>query len=154
MTLHRQKWITRAEVQANRATLYVFGDNLLRKGYGGQAAAMRGEPNAVGIVTKKAPSMKPSAFFSDADLETVKPLIEAAIDRITAHLKNGGNVTIPEDFFGTNRAKLAIKAPAIMQYIAERFAALAVEALANGSDVTVTMRNEDGSGGTQTIFEG
>ena len=36
--------------------IFVFGDNLLQRGTKGQAA-IRGEPNAVGVPTKRAPSM-------------------------------------------------------------------------------------------------
>jgi hypothetical protein len=44
--------ITREMVQADRNTVYVFGDNVARHGLGGQAKAMRGEPNTIGVSTK------------------------------------------------------------------------------------------------------
>lgn len=47
--------------------IYLFGDNLLRKGLGGQAKEMRGEPNTLGIVSKKYPSNSLSSFYSDGD---------------------------------------------------------------------------------------
>jgi hypothetical protein len=40
----RLQRITRAMVQADRDTIFVFGDNMKRAGYGGQAGQMRGEP--------------------------------------------------------------------------------------------------------------
>ena len=33
----RQKWITRDNVNANKSSLFVFGDNMDRVGLGGQA---------------------------------------------------------------------------------------------------------------------
>jgi hypothetical protein len=39
--------ITRAMVKADRASLFVFGDNMEGRGFGGQAAAMRGELNTI-----------------------------------------------------------------------------------------------------------
>ncbi len=51
----RQRIITRAEVRANPDRYYVFGDNMTGTGYGGQAAQMRGEVNAVGVPTKWRP---------------------------------------------------------------------------------------------------
>ena len=54
-----QKFIYRSDLKANPSVLYLFGDNLQRVGLGGQAKEMRGEPNAVGIATKKAPDNKP-----------------------------------------------------------------------------------------------
>jgi len=59
------KIITREKVRANPDVLYLFGDNDIRKGLGGQAKEMRGEPNAMGISTKKLPSNKPDAFKTD-----------------------------------------------------------------------------------------
>ena len=61
--IERMRNISRAYVRANRDKLFLFGDNLERRGFGGQAAAMRGEPNAVGIPTKKKPSYAGDAFF-------------------------------------------------------------------------------------------
>ncbi len=49
------KYITRTIVQENPDILYVFGDNMTGTGYGGQAAQMRGEVNAVGVPTKWRP---------------------------------------------------------------------------------------------------
>jgi hypothetical protein len=42
---------TRATARRYTDALFAFGDNLARTGRGGQAAALRGEPNAVGIPT-------------------------------------------------------------------------------------------------------
>lgn len=61
--IERMQFITREYVRANRDKLFLFGDNLERRGLGGQAAAMRDEPNAIGIPTKKSPSYKNAAFF-------------------------------------------------------------------------------------------
>lgn len=56
----------------------LFGDNLERRGFGGQAASMRGEPNAIGIPTKKSPTYKDEAFFSDDEFGQNKAAIDAA----------------------------------------------------------------------------
>ena len=53
--VERIRFITREYVRANPDKIFLFGDNLEQRGLGGQAAAMRGEPNAVGIPTKKRP---------------------------------------------------------------------------------------------------
>ena len=47
---------TREDLKANPTALFVFGDNYLGVGYGGQAFSARGEPNAVGVITKYSPS--------------------------------------------------------------------------------------------------
>ncbi len=65
MPIRREPHITRQMVRAEPEAYWVFGDNLARKGLGGKAREMRGEPNTIGIVTKRAPTMNPEAFFSD-----------------------------------------------------------------------------------------
>lgn len=135
----------RHEIRADRHSLYVFGDNLARTGgapdasgrsnpRAGQAAACRDEPNAVGIPTKKLPSMKDGSFFSDADFDAVKPIIQAEFVRLADHLRAGGTVVLPASGIGTDRAQLAERAPRIRQFIDRCFAHLRTineESLAN-----------------------
>lgn len=113
----------RARVSADPDTLYVFGDNLERRGQGGQAV-IRGLPNAVGVPTKRRPSMDEDAFFADADLREVQPLIDAAFARLHRHLAHGGTIAWPADGVGTGRARLTERAPTIARYIALRVRAL------------------------------
>lgn len=120
----------RARVSADPDTLYVFGDNLEHRGRGGQAV-IRGLPNAVGVPTKRRPSMDEDAFFTDADLHEAQSRIDAAFDRIRRHLARGGTIAWPADGVGTGRAQLAARAPAIADYIALR-----VRALLEASDPT------------------
>jgi hypothetical protein len=132
----------RSEIQANRQNLYVFGDNLARAGgapdasgwsnpRAGQAAACRNEPNAVGIPTKRAPSMREDAFFVDADLDQVRPVIQAEFRRLGDHLRAGGTVVLPSSGIGTDRAQLAERAPRIRAFVDRCFAHLrSIEAAA------------------------
>jgi len=108
-----QQRIYRADLQANRKTLYLFGDNTARSGYGGQAEACRGEPNAVGIVTKHNPSTRPGAFFDDRDFERNTAQIDRDLTRAFDHLHaNPLNiVVIPLDGIGTGLSDLAQRAP-------------------------------------------
>ena len=64
-----QHRIFRKDLKNNPTVLYLFGDNRLRKGLGGQAREMRGEPNALGIRTKKVPNNHPLSFLSDDEYE-------------------------------------------------------------------------------------
>lgn len=121
MPLIYQTNIVRADLKANRNVLYVFGDNMDERGLGGQAAEMRGEPNAVGIPTKHAPNMSDDAFFSDADFDRVIPVIDAKIRKLESWLLSGGVVIMSAAGIGTDRAKLAEKAPAIFNYIRKEF---------------------------------
>lgn len=108
-------------VQSEPDTLFVFGDNIEQRGFGGQARAMRGEPNGVGIPTKRKPLHLESAYFTDSDFDEVKPLIDAAFEKLRAH---SGPIVWPVDGIGTGLAELPQRAPRIYQYIKEQQAAL------------------------------
>lgn len=130
MPLITQKLILRSDLRANPDRLYVFGDNLLRRGYRGQAAEMRGEPNAVGITTKKIPSMLPDAFFTDSDQDHdlfVSQNSKDATRLIEAHLC-GRTIVWPEDGIGTGLAQLQQRAPRIMGLIDALYEALSRDA--------------------------
>ena len=112
MPIKLQKWITRRDLRANPHTLYVFGDNLLRKGYGGQAAAMRGEPNAVGIPTKASPSV----YASDAMALGFLGRWFEEFENLEYFLKvGGGTVVWPEDGIGTGLADMKTHAPVLWE---------------------------------------
>ena len=54
--------ITKEYLRNNLNNMFVFGDNLLRRGYAG-AASLRDEPNAYGFITKKAPNNDDKSFY-------------------------------------------------------------------------------------------
>lgn len=126
--IERMQFITREYVRANRNKLFLFGDNLERRGLGGQAAAMRGEPNAVGIPTKKSPSYNDGAFFSDDEFEQNKAAIDAAFAEVTDAVTDPTRViVIPSDGLGTGRAQLDRRAPRTFAYLQYRLTELASE---------------------------
>jgi hypothetical protein len=106
-----QKMVYREDCKSNPLVLYLFGDNERRTGMGGQAAEMRGEPNAVGIRTKRAPGRENQDFWSDKQFERNCAMIEEDMSRVKAHLRRGGTVIIPTDGIGTNRAEMEKRCP-------------------------------------------
>jgi hypothetical protein len=118
--------ITREYVRAHRDTVFVFGDNMAGRGFGGQAAAMRGEPNSIGVPTKWKPERSPSSYFCDDDWNdgNVRQVLLEAFARIEKALANGKDVVIPADGLGTGLAELPRRAPKIAAYIEGRIAAL------------------------------
>jgi len=123
---------TRPDIQSHRDWLFVFGDNLQGRGYGGQAKEARGEPNAVGIVTKRLPSMAEGAFLQDSDVLRVTPLWQQAFSKINLHLMGGGVVIWPSEGVGTGRAQLPARAPGLWQELNLFIAAMKSVAEANG----------------------
>lgn len=108
-------YIVREDLKNNSDKIFLFGDNLIGKGYGGQAKEMRDEPNAIGIPTKKLPSNGSDAFFSDGDLEINKHHINKAFSKIP----EGRIIVIPSAGLGTGLAQLDVKAPKTYAYLLE-----------------------------------
>lgn len=117
MPLIFQKWISRSDLHANPDILYVFGDNLERRGRGGQAKEMRGEPNAVGVVTKRKASHDESAYLTDADFDEIAPVIRKDFARVQKHLQRGGIAVIPSDGLGTGLSQLQTRAPNTLKFL-------------------------------------
>jgi len=101
--------MTKSLLQKNPRKLYLFGDNEICQGIGGQAQ-VRGEPNAMGIPTKKLPSFTPDAFWTDDSFKTTTKLVCRAISKVRATLldpkQKYTTLVLPRDGFGTGLAKL------------------------------------------------
>jgi len=115
-----QERIVRSDLQANPDVIYLFGDNLLQKGLGGQAKEMRGEPNAIGIPTKKAPNNNASAFMTDDEYDSNVQ----AIDQAFAQIPVGKKIVIPSAGLGTGLARLEEKAPRTFAYLQQKLSEL------------------------------
>lgn len=120
MPIQYQKMIYRQDLRNNPKTIYVFGDNCIREGLGGQAKEMRGEPNALGVRTKWRPSRSPKEFFSDDDYDIITSLIKEDLDCIEVFLRGGNKVIFPKDGLGTGLSELPIRAPKIFHYLENR----------------------------------
>lgn len=114
------------QCQAEPATMFVFGDNMIRRGTAGQACIRR-EPNAIGVPTKWNPAMTEGSFFADegwpdqtADALKIKIAIDKTFLLIETHAAVHGAVSFPRDGLGTGLAQLPQRAPKIAEYIAER----------------------------------
>jgi len=119
MPIEFQQWITRQDLRDNTDKIYVFGDNVQRSGLGGQAKEMRGEPNAIGVVTKWAPSMAARAFFDDT--AACKMLVERDLLLVQQVLDRGRTVVVPTDGIGTGLSRLPKYAPNLDAFIKEWF---------------------------------
>ena len=69
---------TRDDAMKHPDWLFIFGDNNLKEGFGGQAI-IRGLPNALGIPTKKDPGNDITSFYNDNELESNKIKISQSI---------------------------------------------------------------------------
>ena len=105
--------ITRSDVRAEKDKIFLFGNNLIGWGYGGQAKEMRGEENAVGIPTKKAPSNNPNSFFTDKEFAANIKAIDEAFGKIPPDK----TIVISKAGLGTGLAQLQEKAPNTFAYL-------------------------------------
>lgn len=127
MPVITQKFIFRSDLRANPTVKYLFGDNLLRIGLGGQAKEMRGEPNAIGVATKRAPGMNGSDFFTDRLYHELQSTIDNDLKPAFDHVKNGGVLVIPQDGLGTGLSQLPERAPRVNEYLLHRLDSLRIE---------------------------
>lgn len=112
MPLERREWITKQMLRSEPDTLFVFGDNLARFGRGGQAKEMRGEPNTIGLPTKRSPYQ----YLTDSDINRIRVATHDDINLLKWQLESGKIVVWPAAGIGTGLANLKIKAPSILKF--------------------------------------
>ena len=105
--------IKREDLWDNPDWLFVFGDNIAKRGFGGLAKVCRGEFNAIGVPTKQYPSNSDGAFLKDADLVRWRVHSAPSRHRIEEALAEGRTVVFPSAGIGTGLAKLEEHAPLI-----------------------------------------
>ncbi len=111
-----KKFWTVDDVTKHRDWLFVYGDNNIKRGRGGQAI-IRDEPNSIGIPTKKYPSNHPNSFYNDDDFDDNTKRIDEAISQILSESKKYNKIILPADGFGTGLARLPVCAPKTYQYL-------------------------------------
>ena len=101
-------------LKANPSNIYVFGDNLIKRGKGGQAV-IRGCTNAFGIPTKRLPARTPNAYFSDKENEFIA--VDKALDDLMKYKIQGRTIIFPSQGLGTGLAQMATKSPKLFKHL-------------------------------------
>ncbi len=70
MALYKKIQITETFLNNDKNTYFVFGDNLIKQGYGG-AAILRDHPRAIGFITKKYPDNSDNSFYRPTEYSKV-----------------------------------------------------------------------------------
>lgn len=122
MKIEKWDFITRQDCRNNPGKIFLFGDNLQKRGFGGQAKEMRGEPNAIGIPTKKQPANSPQSFFIDNEFEQNCRAISEAF----ALIPKGKTIVIPSAGLGTGLAKLNETAPKTFEFLQQKLKELEI----------------------------
>ena len=113
MPLLFQYRVYRRDLHHNRDVLYVFGDNELRRGMGGQAGEMRGEINAVGVCTLAAPGRP----WSDESAARQCGVVDGDMAQLFEALRQGRIVVWPSEGIGTGLAGLEKASPTTFAHI-------------------------------------
>lgn len=119
MLVMRQFRIHRQDIQANKRVLYIFGDNLERVGFGGQAREMRGEPNSFGIATKrKAAHGTDDCYFHDNQFD-IELILQEEFNRLYKAVEENDYqaIVVPFDGIGTGLSRLPEFAPKLLRKI-------------------------------------
>ena len=98
--------------------IFVFGDNMIRRGKGGQAI-IRDCQNSFGISTKRYPKNTQDAFYSDREDEINTTLRD--MEQFKRLVLNGKPVILPRGGIGTGLACLPTKSPFIWKMLVEDF---------------------------------
>jgi hypothetical protein len=116
MQIIKQKYITESDCLNNPNSLYLFDDNVLRKGKEEQAQ-IRDCDNSFGIITKRFPSNYENSFLSDCTKDAF--LLKNDLINLIKILdsKQYSILVIPEDGLGMGLAKLPEKAPVLFDYL-------------------------------------
>ena len=122
----QKEWYSVEQCLANPNKLYIFGDNALRVGKGGQAQ-IRDCENSYGIATKATPSMDKAAFFSDKpdQTEIVFNDIKELYEFYTSDKKHTiDTIVFPADGLGTGLSEMPTRSPKMFKWIHETISLL------------------------------
>lgn len=104
------------DCEQDSRSLFVFGDNDIKKGCGGQAV-IRYCPNAIGLPTKKYPNNSANSFYTDDEYQQNCAKIVAAMVKIIDQSISYECIIFPSDGFGTGLARLPEKAPLTHKFL-------------------------------------
>lgn len=111
------------ELVKNSNKIWIFGDNDLRSGKGGQAV-IRDLNNSIGIRTKKTPSTSIDAYYSDDEYdENCKKIFEDLL-LIKSKLTEGNTIVFSKNGYGTGLALLSEKAPKTFLFLCDSLKSL------------------------------
>ena len=99
MATYKNLTITHEFLDTNPNAYVIFGDNLIKKGFGG-AAKLRDHPHAIGFITKKFPDNKDESFYRPEEyspvffeeLEKLKVLIKRKPEKTFYITQLGGGL--------------------------------------------------------------
>lgn len=125
----QKEWYSKEQCKLNPNKLYIFGDNTLRRGQGGQAQ-IRYCNNSFGIATKwnagydiQGNPTFDRQFFNDIDMFKIQEILNQDINNLKVYVRHSSiidTVVFPYDGLGTGLSRLPQKAPNCYHYLVQR----------------------------------
>ena len=108
----QKEWYSISMLSANPKKIYVFGDNIIRSGLGGQAI-IRDCFNAIGLVTKRLPDTNPESYFADtiSDYKILTGDLFNLSKLLNSPEYQDWTLVFPKDGIGTGLSKMPQKSP-------------------------------------------
>lgn len=106
------------DVTTSRNKIFIYGDNDMQIGLGGQAV-IRNESNTLVIRTKKSSDIQNDAYYTDSEFEDNKKKILRDIKKISDELLFGAIIVFSDSGYGTGLAKLKEKAPNTYKFLCD-----------------------------------
>lgn len=114
MRIFKGHWDIKDVIKSNE--IFVYGDNNLRYGKGGQAV-IRDLKNTIGIRTKKEPKKNLDSFYTDLEYEDNIMRISEDIKKIVSLRESGHSIVFSDGGYGIGLAKLQIYAPRTLEFL-------------------------------------
>ncbi len=103
--------VTRDRVRAGKLFLFAFDDDEMRLTEGTLAAQCRGEPNTIGIRTRRAPGADPENVWTDTDIQRHQQQLDEDFALLILWVEAGGPVFLPKAGLGNLQPRLVDTAP-------------------------------------------
>jgi hypothetical protein len=120
----QRKWFSDHQINKYPNAFFIFGDNLMAKGIGGQAKVCRDKKNTIGIPTKLTPGTDKAAYITSEIYQNnphIKGAVEYAFNHVLKAVEAGLDIIWPLDGVGTGLALLRENCPELLNDINREF---------------------------------
>jgi hypothetical protein len=112
--------VTRDRVRAGKLFLFAFDDDEMRMTDDALAGQCRGEPNAVGIRTRRTPGPEAAATWRDNELAQHQAMLDEDFSLLISWVEAGGPVFLPKAGLGMLQPRLVDTAPRTFLFLQKK----------------------------------
>ena len=112
--------VTRDRVRAGKLFLFAFDDDEMRQTESGLAGQCRGEPNAIGVRTRRAAGNEVASAWRDEDLLRNQAKLDEDFAILISWVEAGGPVFLPKAGLGMLQPRLVDTAPRTFLFLQKK----------------------------------